>query len=112
MKIQTEDDVWGRVTIIDDAASCWVWQGKTKPRRYRRTVTNYPVIRYNGRQVLVRRWVAEHYPVKSRHTQQPCTLGNSTNQFYVSNKCWNSLCVRPDHLLIEDTQSWRKRGSP
>lgn len=74
----------------EEVGDCWEWQGAVQQR------SRSPVMRHNGKQQCVRRWLAE-------------ALGHAVDGKVVTYRCRNHLCCKPEHLQVMTEMELRKR---
>lgn len=82
---------WNKVKVVPETNSqeCWEWQGATTNNK---NSHNYGICSTgNGKTELAHRFVAG--------------LSEDIEGLVVRHRCDNTLCVRPDHLLVGDQQS-------
>lgn len=76
----------------EEVGECWEWQGAVQKR------SRTPVMRHNGKQQCVRRWLAE-------------ALGRAVDGKVVTYRCRNHLCCKPEHLQVMTEMELRRRTS-
>lgn len=87
---------WSKVTVVDDATSCWLWQA---------------YISTNGYGEFRREFDGERYPlVKAHRWAYEYVIGPVPDGLDLDHLCRTRACVRPDHLEPVSRSENLRRG--
>ncbi len=98
LKRPMEERFWGKVKVINDAESCWLWFGAGCHAR----------IRPYGTMIVDKKMC------KATEISWRIHYGDFDRSLLICHKCDNTLCIRPDHLFLgthrDNTWDAAKKG--